>query len=414
MKLKVILLVFICTFSFSQTTKNVLFLGNSYTGVNNLPSLIKSVANSTNDDIIFDSNTPGGYTLQGHSSNTTSLNKIMQGNCDFVVLQEQSQLPSFTLATVQTQVFPFATQLNNVIEQYNPCAETIFYLTWGRKNGDSSNCASWPPVCTYEGMDDLLLERYTTMTTDNEAIMAPAGAVWRYLRTSNPEIELYTSDNSHPSLAGSYAAAVTFYTTIFRKDPTLISFNSSLSVTDANNIKQAVKTVVFNNLNNWFIGNYDTISGFTFSENSNTFSFTNTSQNATTYAWDFGDGNTSSEENPTHIFTSTGNFTVTLTVTKCGISNQSSQNISITNLGLPNETSSKIIFYPNPIQDVLIIENANIKNIRLFDVLGNKIEMKIRKEDSKINIDCSTLAKGFYYLQLENANGSFTKKIVKN
>ncbi len=41
--------------------------------------------------------------------------------------------------------------------------------------------------------------------------------------------------------------------------------------------------------------------------------FTNTSQNATSFAWDFGDGNSSTEENPTHSYSSTGTFTITLT-----------------------------------------------------------------------------------------------------
>jgi len=42
--------------------------------------------------------------------------------------------------------------------------------------------------------------------------------------------------------------------------------------------------------------------------------FTSCSQKADTYAWDFGDGNTSSLENPTHVFTKAGNFTVKLVV----------------------------------------------------------------------------------------------------
>lgn len=42
--------------------------------------------------------------------------------------------------------------------------------------------------------------------------------------------------------------------------------------------------------------------------------FTNCSQKAESYAWDFGDGNTSSLENPTHVFTEAGNFTVKLVV----------------------------------------------------------------------------------------------------
>lgn len=38
--------------------------------------------------------------------------------------------------------------------------------------------------------------------------------------------------------------------------------------------------------------------------------FTNCSENATTYAWDFGDGDISTEKNPTHVYESGGEYTV--------------------------------------------------------------------------------------------------------
>ncbi len=50
-----------------------------------------------------------------------------------------------------------------------------------------------------------------------------------------------------------------------------------------------------------------------------TATFSNNSTTGANYTWDFGDGTTSSEANPTHIFTSSGSFPVTLTVTNtCG------------------------------------------------------------------------------------------------
>ena len=151
--------------------KRVLFLGNSYTYVNDLPALTRDIAASMGDTLEIDSNTPGGYTFQMHTTNTTSLNKIMQGNWDFVILQEQSQLPSFPYSQVETECFPFAEFLDSVINQYNTCGETMFYMTWGRKNGDASNCALWPPVCTYNGMDSLLRLRYCMMTDSNNAVV---------------------------------------------------------------------------------------------------------------------------------------------------------------------------------------------------------------------------------------------------
>jgi PKD repeat protein len=57
--------------------------------------------------------------------------------------------------------------------------------------------------------------------------------------------------------------------------------------------------------------------------------FTNTSQNATSYLWDFGDGSTSTDENSTHSYTTAGTFTISLSVTGDGGTNTSSINITI-------------------------------------------------------------------------------------
>lgn len=414
MQKNTLLLLLFTVFSFGQTTKKVLFLGNSYTQVNNLPLLIKNVANSTNDEIIFDSNLPGGYTFQGHSTNTTSLNKIQAGDWDYVVLQEQSQLPSFPIAQVQSQVFPYAAQLNTTILQYNPCAETLFYMTWGRKNGDAANCPGWPAVCTYEGMDDLISERYMTMATDNDAVVSPVGAVWRNLRTNNPTIELYSSDESHPSIAGSYAAALTFYTTIFRKNPLNCTFNSTLSTTDAAIIKQAVKTVVFDNLATWFVTTYDPIASFSHLINNNSVSFTNASENSIAYNWDFGDGTFSMDENPTHTYTSTGNFTVTLTITNCGKTSTFTQNIVINTLNRTDFELDNITIYPNPVNSILKLKNSvTVERVDLYDFSGKMILGEYFTDNESIILDVSSLTNGIYFLKITTAHSILNKKIIK-
>jgi PKD repeat protein len=58
-------------------------------------------------------------------------------------------------------------------------------------------------------------------------------------------------------------------------------------------------------------------------------SFTNCSENATSYTWDFGDGNTSIEVNPTHIYEAEGEFIVTLIATNETTTNSYTQSIII-------------------------------------------------------------------------------------
>ena len=93
-------------FSLHAQQTRVLFLGNSYTAFNSLPSLTRLLALSLGDTIEVSSNTPGGYTFNGHSTDLTSMTLIQQGNWDYVVLQEQSQLPSFPPSQVNTESRP--------------------------------------------------------------------------------------------------------------------------------------------------------------------------------------------------------------------------------------------------------------------------------------------------------------------
>jgi len=57
--------------------------------------------------------------------------------------------------------------------------------------------------------------------------------------------------------------------------------------------------------------------------------FTNTSKNATSYVWDFGDGTTSTEKNPTHRYSGKGVYKVTLKATSGSKSNTYATNITI-------------------------------------------------------------------------------------
>ncbi len=400
-----------------QITKRVLFLGNSYTYVNNLPQVIGSIAKASGDSLYFDSNTPGGYTFQQHVTNSTSIAKIVQGNWDFVVLQEQSQFPSFPLSQVETDVFPYAKLLDSTINANNICAETVFYMTWGRKNGDSSNCASWPPVCTYLGMDSLLSLRYRMMADSNHALLSPVGAVWKYIRQNYPTMELYNLDQSHPSTIGTYAAACCFYTTLYRKNPLLISYNFGLPGVDATNVRTAVKSVLYDNMQKWNIGKFDAKAEFSFSKISNSkFRFTNTSKNASHYYWNFGDGDTSTNPNPDHTFSGSGNYIVTLIAYECNFSDTTHQIVNITPNGIANGIEQKLInFFPNPISETLFIdlENYAIEDIAITDAIGRKCFPKISREIKTMRIDFSQLPNGIYFVSLKGASQIVTKKIIK-
>lgn len=401
----------------AQDSLNVLFLGNSYTAYNNLPQLVAQVAASTGDYVTFNSNTPGGHTFQQHSTNTTTLSLIAQGNWDYVVLQEQSQLPSFPIGQVESSVYPYAKKLDSLINAANPCAETVFYNTWGRKNGDASNCANFPPLCTYQGMDSLLQLRYGFMADTNNAILSPVAQVWRYIRTNYPTIELYNPDESHPSLAGSYAAACAFYTVLFRKNPLLISYNAGLDSATAASIRLAAKLIAFDNLTDWHVGEYDPVADFSYTVNDCDAIFTSLSQNATNFEWDFGDGTPHSfEENPVHIYTSSGYYDITIIAgDNCGKSDTLQINTPIYPCGTSvNETTNNSLnIYPNPFTDNITISSTTIQqtvNWQLINAIGRVIQSGNGSNIAGLEI----IPAGLYLLRLNVADKTITKRLIKN
>jgi PKD repeat protein len=405
-----ITLTLLISLGFSQgKTKRVLFLGNSYTYVNDLPKTIADMALSTDDTLIYDSNCPGGYTFQGHATNATSFSKIKQGNWDYVVLQEQSQYPSFPINQVEADVFPYAKMLDSLIHVSSPCAQTVFYMTWGRKNGDASNCPSWPPVCTYNGMDSLLRLRYETMATSNKSLLSPVSVVWKYLRNNNPLIELYQSDESHPSEAGTYAAACSFYTVFFQKDPTNVTFKSTLLLADLVSIRNAAKTTVFDHPLQWHIGEYYPQATFTNTTITNQqVQFTNTSINATAYQWLFGDGDSSSTPNPTHQYSSAGTYNVKLIASNCSISDTLSKSITIgTTAILTEDENSAISISPNPVHAALVLSKgfAIEATYTVFDISGRVVQKgTLFSNENRINVE--NLKSGNYFIAIQKSKGA--------
>ncbi|MDA0682370.1 MAG: PKD domain-containing protein [Bacteroidetes bacterium] len=330
-------------FVFSQQTKEVLFLGNSYTYYNDLPNMIKQIALSFGDTLNYDQNTPGGVTLQNHSSNTQTLSKISQQQWDHVIIQCQSQEPAFSPSQVSNDVFPYAQILIDSIASNYSCTEPIFYMTWGRKNGDQQNCAAYPPVCTYLGMQQRLRESYLEMTSNHNATCAPVGMAWKESINQNPILELYTTDQSHPSLEGSYLAACTFYASLFKKPSIGTTYiPNGIDTATAVFLQHIATNTVLDSMSTWNIFNAD----FSFQQNNEVINLTNLSSNYESVLWNFGDGSTSNLENPQHIYSSSGTFNIELYVFTNGgcLVDTFSVSINVTSINSVNELdNSKVL-----------------------------------------------------------------------
>lgn len=299
----------------NATKRKVLFIGNSYTAYNNLPQLIADISTSKGDTLEFTSHNPGGATANMHWNNSQVHTYIQQGGWDYVVLQFQSQEPSFSPGQVQSQTYPYVKSLDSLVNVTNPCAEVLYFMTWGRKNGDASNCANYPPICTYEGMQQRLRESYMMFAQDFNSSVCPVGSVWKQCRDLYPTINLYNADESHPSMEGSYLAACTFYSSIFRKSSVGSTFlPSGMNNTQTNNIQTLASNTVLDSAKAWLEYGKQSLGIFSYTTNGLNVTFNNTSLKMLACSWNFGDGSSSIQVNPTRTFASAGTYNVCLTI----------------------------------------------------------------------------------------------------
>ena len=75
--------------SFAQDSVSVLFIGNSYTYVNDLPTVFSNLTASLGDEVTIDSKTNGGFTFQNHLTDPLTHTKIQSKPWDFVVIRFQ-------------------------------------------------------------------------------------------------------------------------------------------------------------------------------------------------------------------------------------------------------------------------------------------------------------------------------------
>jgi len=372
---KTLFFVLLPLLSLSQQTKEVLFIGNSYTYVNDLPNMVKQIALSFGDTLNYESSTPGGASFGMHATNATTISKINQQAWDYVVLQAQSQEAALSTNYVNANVYPAVQSLIDIIENSSTCIEPMFFMTWGRKYGDANNCAPWPPVCTYLGMQQQLRLRYLDFTFTHDASCSPVGMAWKESILQDSTLNLYSPDNSHPSVYGSYLSACTFYASIFKNSPVGTTYiPNGIDTATASFLQNIASNTVLDSLSNWNIFN----AAFTSNEINDVVTFNNLSSNYNSVLWDFGDGQQSIDENPLHTYDFPGTYTVTLSIftnDSC-VSESISTDISLSFATSISETNiNKEVV---SIIDILGRETSESKNTILFYLYKDgRVEKKI-------------------------------------
>jgi len=129
-----------------------------------------------------------------------------------------------------------------------------------------------------------------------------------------------------------------------------------------------------------------------------------------TWYWDFGDGNNSTSQNPSHTYTSVGTMQVVLYTSHGVCPDTAYSEVEVINTSAINELQNLVSVYPNPAKDLLNIEGLTENSTVEIYSLDGKLVLQREMMSGTINI--STLTEGTYVLLIANDSFILRERLV--
>ena len=218
---------------------HILFIGNSYTFVNDLPSMFAELAGAGGHRVETGIEAPGGWTLSNHASSVETLDKLKSSKWNYVVLQEQSQIPFVEQSRIG-QMYPAARVLVHKIRDNS--ATPILFETWAHRDGWLEN-----GMQNFESVQFQIDNGYLRIAQELNVTVAPVGFAWLEVKRQDPQLDLWQGDGSHPNNQGTYLTACVFYSVIFRESPEGLMFMANLPKETGRFLQKIAATTVLTN-----------------------------------------------------------------------------------------------------------------------------------------------------------------------
>lgn len=154
------------------------------------------------------------------------------------------------------------------------------------------------------------------------------------------------------------------------------------------------------------------VASFTFVWNQMEICFENTSQNAETVFWLFGDGTTdaTNAQNPCHTYTTKELYFVKLRAFNAYGEDVFEQAINL--LGQDEAAGQKLSIYPNPTQNMLFVSNSKtIERLEIRDLSG-KVVLNNVPQSKDIQLDLGSFDAGVYFLRLHADGKEINERII--
>jgi len=183
----------------SKTELRVLFVGNSLTYANDMPAIVEALAELQKRRLVHKSVAFPNYSLQDHWERGDARRAIAAEHWDVVILQQGPSALEESRQSLLEYTRRFAKEIRAA------GATPALYMVW-------------PSEARMRDFDRLE-ESYRLAAAEVRGILLPAGAAWREAWKRDPKLDLYAADRFHPSLAGSYLAALVTYQKLFGVTP---------------------------------------------------------------------------------------------------------------------------------------------------------------------------------------------------
>jgi hypothetical protein len=212
-----------------QQPIRILFIGNSYTFANDLPGTFTKLACSGGHKIVTGQAAVGGAMLSDHAASTQTTDLLLKQKWDWVVLQEQSELPAVPALRAQN-MYPAVRWFVTQIRQQD--AQPLLFYTWAHRDGSPNTGTN-----TYNDMQAQLYMGYYGIARELGAPVAAVGTAWSKARNRPQPLDLWQEDGSHPNTSGTYLAACVFYATLFQESPVGLEYLAGLSQESAKDLQ---------------------------------------------------------------------------------------------------------------------------------------------------------------------------------
>ncbi|PIV93400.1 MAG: hypothetical protein COW44_09710 [Flavobacteriaceae bacterium CG17_big_fil_post_rev_8_21_14_2_50_33_15] len=180
-----------------DSTKTILFVGNSLTYTNDLPSLVATIAKENGVEIVAEMIAYPNYSLEDHWNEGKLQRLIISKSYDFVIIQ---QGPS-SQQNGRISLLDYGARIKTLCDEHN--TKLAFFMVW-------------PAFSNFQTFDGVI-DNYSNAATVTNSLLCPVGLVWKNYFSETNDYSYYGSDMFHPSLKGSQNAAKIILETLFEK-----------------------------------------------------------------------------------------------------------------------------------------------------------------------------------------------------